>query len=136
MNDDVSEIDENPGSVGITLDSRNGVAVAPGCLGDRIGDGASLDFRTPRDDRKGIGKDRPSANVERRESFSFFVERALADDVDQLADTGASVEALRARRSEVTRKVSRVAPVRSRSASSHSSLRSGKARAGSSESAK
>ncbi len=133
MHDHVSKIDENPGPVGVAFDTRDAVAVAPGCFDDGVGNCASLDLRPARDDRKRIGKNGSTAHVERNECFTLFVERAIANDLDQLADAGASV---RARRRAAKRKVSRIAAVRSRIASSQSSPRSGKVRPGSRESAR
>ncbi len=109
------------------------VAVAPDCFYDRVGDCASLDLRPTRDDRECIGKNGSTAHVERGECFTLFVESAIANDFDQLADAGASV---RAWRFAVIRNVSRIAAVRSRIASSQSSARSGKVRPGSRESAR
>jgi hypothetical protein len=41
-----------------------------------------LNLRAPGDDRKRIGQNCPAAYVERGERLTFFIERALADDVN------------------------------------------------------
>jgi hypothetical protein len=86
VNDHVPEIDENPRTVGISLDAGYAVALASHRLDDRVGYCARLNLRTSGNDCERVRKNRSAAYVERREGFTFLVERALADDVDQLAD--------------------------------------------------
>lgn len=113
------------------------MAVRTNGFDDGVGNCASLNLRASGDDRERIRKDRSTADVKGSKGFTFFVERALAYDVDQLADARTSAKArFSARRLADSIKVSRIAASRSRSASSQSAPRSGKRRPGSSESAK
>ena len=57
-----------------------------------IGDGARLYSRSSGYDGEGVGQNGSTAYVECRETLSLFVERALANDVDQLADARTSGE--------------------------------------------
>jgi len=96
VHDHVTEIDENPRSIGMSFDACDAVSVMAHGLDDRIGDSARLDLRAAADDREGIGQDRAPAYVEDREGFAFFVECALANDVYQLADVCTSNPKVRA----------------------------------------
>lgn len=82
MNDHVAEIDQNPRPVRVPFDPRHSVAVRANGFDDGVGYCASLNLRAAGDDRKRIGKNRSTADVQGGKGFTFFVERALAYDVD------------------------------------------------------
>ena len=91
MHDNVAEVDQNPATIGVPFDAGNFVAPIPYRFDDGVGDCARLNFRPAADDCKLIGQDRAAADIENGERLALFVERALAHDVDQLADALISV---------------------------------------------
>lgn len=82
MHDYVSEVDEDPGTIGIAFDARDAVTVPLRGFDDRVGDRARLNLRASGDDRERVGQNRAGADVERRKGLAFFIERALAYEVD------------------------------------------------------
>jgi hypothetical protein len=82
VHDNVAQVDQYPRAVGVALHSRKSVALAADGFDDGVGDRARLNLRPPRYDREGVGQDRSPADVDCGKGFAFFVERAIADDVD------------------------------------------------------
>ena len=86
MNDHMAEVDQDPRAIGIAFHSRRLETLGSGALDDAIGDCASLNFRTARDDCKCVSKNRASAYVDGREIFALFLQGRVANDVDQFSD--------------------------------------------------
>jgi hypothetical protein len=57
--------------------------VLAGCVGDRIGDRAGLDFRAAGNDDERIGNDGPAVEVQDGDILAFLVFGGGADDVDE-----------------------------------------------------
>lgn len=86
VNDDVAEIDQNPGTVVVTLDSRGFETVLLRSLDDTVGDGARLNLRTAGEDGERVGEDRTVSYVDLDEIFGFLFFGGVAYDVDQISD--------------------------------------------------
>lgn len=82
MYDHVSEVDQNPGAVGIAFDAADAVVCRFDFLDDCIRNGSRLDLRTSRDENEGVGEDGASADVDFGEVLTLLVEGGVADDVD------------------------------------------------------
>jgi hypothetical protein len=113
VNDHVAEIDQDPGSIVVALDSLGGESVVLGVLDDAVGNGARLDFRPARYDGEGIGEDRSGAYVDGDKIVAFLFFGGDSNDVDQVSD-GVLPSAWRRVRSTASVFGATSAPVRSR----------------------
>ena len=82
----MAQVDQNPRTLIVPLDPRDGEAFGFRAFHDRVGNRARLNLRTPRDERERIRKYRASADVDRGKVFALAIERGVADDVDQFSD--------------------------------------------------
>jgi len=100
VDDRVSEIEQNPGAVSVALDSFDREPLSLAALHDGVGDGSRLNLRASGHDCKRVGENRAAADVDGDEIFALFLERGVADDVDQFSDgsTPCALEAEKARR--------------------------------------
>src|SRR6185503_19083833 len=152
MDDHRSDVEQDPGAVGVAFLARDASVVRSGGFDDRIGDGAGLDLGPSGDDGERVREDRPRADLERDELLTFFFERRVAHDFDQFGQWKASCGTPNVRpaaavcgatdipcfctyRTEAS-SVARMAAERSRWARAARAARSGKSRPGSRPSAR
>jgi hypothetical protein len=82
MHDHIPQVDQDPGPVLISFYSRFGKAGGFDAFQDRVDDGADLNLRAPRDERKGVCKNRATAYVDCDEVIALLVERGIANEID------------------------------------------------------
>lgn len=81
MDDDVSEIDQDPVPVSIALYARDAQSGLLGFFGDCVGNRSGLDLGSSGDDDEFVRDNRPAGNVDFREIFALFVECGSAHNL-------------------------------------------------------